>query len=186
MTDQCSTCRFWLVTDTAIGSAPQSSLGYCRRRPPRIVEKAFAVQDMSEDGFASELDWTIRDQFAATNFPVSADDEWCGKWRISEEEASRRRRVDIVHEGAKELLAFATAAADAEAGGASGFDFHFPREGLVLVNARLANRVADIEADIRAEAIRMTDREDVHALIRWTETELPLELTKIGEEEDPW
>lgn len=70
MDEQCKTCRFWFNYDPGTVDNPPE-FGYCRRYPP-IIDPAMCLTDHSDtQGVA----------FAATRFPVTYFEEWCGEWQ---------------------------------------------------------------------------------------------------------
>jgi hypothetical protein len=64
--EKCCTCRFWQSVSS--GAAPVA--GYCRRSPPVILDMIVEP----------EGDLQISDIAAATAYPVTNDDDWCGEY----------------------------------------------------------------------------------------------------------
>jgi len=67
--DRCSTCRFWVETDSIDMNLNflEGVLvwGYCHRYPPR----AFMAGDPTDDWDLPTGEW-----------PVTTDRDWCGEW----------------------------------------------------------------------------------------------------------
>ena len=64
--ESCASCRFWRRDKTTV----VYETGYCRLNPPTIVG---AYIHEHKPGMDKNL-------IDATNFPVTFDDDWCGKW----------------------------------------------------------------------------------------------------------
>lgn len=77
MNESCASCRFWrrLPDQDAIEG---DALGYCRKNPPVIVDKAL------DKDFKFDLTLIT----SATLFPMTWEAVWCGEYTQTEETRS--------------------------------------------------------------------------------------------------
>lgn len=73
--DRCDGCRFWRRSHEATGRGTRH--GQCRSDPPRLIE---TLLEPSQDGEPVDLR-------AATRFPVTGEDDWCGRFERKEARA---------------------------------------------------------------------------------------------------
>jgi hypothetical protein len=81
--EQCNRCRFWkLDNDTIDERDPDWGFGFCRRRPPTLVDSLIAAE-IVPPRYGEQIDvdrpeparaWT------ATLWPSTFATEWCGEF----------------------------------------------------------------------------------------------------------
>jgi hypothetical protein len=80
---QCSCCRFWKLDETTIDKAdPNWGFGYCRRRPPLVIDSLIAAQiDPPRYGDQTDLDRpNPLGAYNASIWPSTFATEWCGEF----------------------------------------------------------------------------------------------------------
>jgi hypothetical protein len=79
---QCNGCRFWkLQEDTADELNADWGFGYCRRKPPTLVDSLVAA-DIQPPRYGQQSDLerpTPLDAFSASIWPSTFATEWCGE-----------------------------------------------------------------------------------------------------------
>jgi hypothetical protein len=84
--ESCATCRFWMPNQY-LGDDPartdELGFGFCRRRPPRLVEALVSMAATSppvgRHADMDELFPAVR-HFDATAYPGTFHNEWCGEF----------------------------------------------------------------------------------------------------------
>ena len=86
---QCNGCRFWKLADeTKDEHDPNWGFGFCRRRPPVLVDSLIAAQ-IIPPRYGQQSDLDMKDALDAYNgclFPATFATEWCGEHEPAERE----------------------------------------------------------------------------------------------------
>lgn len=80
---QCNCCRFWKMDEaTADPSDPDWGFGYCRRRPPVLVDSLVSAR-IVPPRYGQQSDLDRPDPVAAWNasvWPATFATDWCGEF----------------------------------------------------------------------------------------------------------
>lgn len=80
---QCNGCRFWNLDESTIDkSDPNWGFGYCRRKPPVLVDSLIAAEIVPPTyGQQSDLDRPApANTWTASVWPATFATEWCGEF----------------------------------------------------------------------------------------------------------
>lgn len=84
--ESCATCRFWLpaAVEPETPETDELTFGFCRRRPPQIVETLARMvvgkPVIGGGGEDMEALFSITEAYNATSFPSTFTTEWCGEF----------------------------------------------------------------------------------------------------------
>jgi hypothetical protein len=82
-TAQCNRCRFWKLQEaTKDEGDPDWGFGFCRRRPPVLVDSLIAAKIIPPRyGQQSDLDMdTALDAHDGSLWPATFATDWCGEY----------------------------------------------------------------------------------------------------------
>ena len=80
---QCNACRFWKLEDeTKDPNDPNWGFGFCRRKPPVLVDCLIAAEIVPPRyGDQTDLDrLTPLGAYGASVYPATFATDWCGKY----------------------------------------------------------------------------------------------------------
>ncbi len=85
---QCNRCSFWkLDEDTIDPNDPDWGFGFCRRRPPVLIDSLIAAEIVPPRyGDRRDLDRPVPvGAYSASIWPATFATEWCGEYQPSRE-----------------------------------------------------------------------------------------------------